>query len=368
MCNQYRNVSTTLLNHLTIEKVKGSLLDIYARAGKLQEAEELFAEMKYLDCFKWGIMIRAYAKNNQPQKATDILNRLLEEDDKIRKDKRLEHLFCGVIDAWAESSHPNAWKQGCTIFRRIVSTCETTEGNETASVASYGALLKCLVNSPQQKDEGHLAQTLLDEMEEHGLAPNVICFTLAIRACFNAEDLERAERLMMRMLKSQTPPTIRTFTEILRHYAEIGTMEAAVRCESILDHLKYVAETKPELRPDGFCYSVAMSAWANSKVPDASERVFRLYEEMLSTALKPDSVNCNQILSSLAKSKQRGDIKRADDMLRAMESMTDNYEIPNSIHYMTVMVRKKVMNQIFFVRFYLTQSQFEYFCRKDGPR
>ena len=180
---------------------------------------------------------------------------------------------------------------------------------------------------------------------------------------------------MNRMQNSGSPPTVRTFLEILTYFAVQGTVEAAERCESILEHMNNISRKRPELQPDEICYSCAMSAWARTKTPDCPEQMWKIYQRMLADRENPDLNTCSQLLSMLSKSKRREYVMKADNILEKMENNSQS-DIPNSIHYVDVVVRPTIdvycaNNSPFSVVLIPFVPQLvKYcsdFCRKDGP-
>lgn len=310
------------------------MLDVYARTGRLDEVEALFAQLDHLDTVKYNILIGAYNRNHRPEKATEVLMDLLEQGH-----EKLDYasLLVGVLDAWAESPLSDGYARAAAVFRLVDSEPCRSLGVRHG-VASYGAMLKCLVRLHRREDSGEIAEGLLNEMKQNNLAPNGICFNLAVRACYNAGDMERAEKLMTRFQNSDTPPTTRTFSDILMHFATMGTPKAAERCESILAHMHSMSLQHPEITPDQVSYNCVMTAWAKANVPESPQRMARIFENMMSEGMEPDFVSCNQLLSALCKSDQKEDILQADKILMRLEKTSDNPEIPNSLNYMEVMV------------------------------
>jgi len=336
------------------------MMEVYARSGDLDEVESTFAQIDELDSIKYNILIGAYSKNNRPEKASELLHKLLKEpNDKLD----YQSLVLAVIDAWSESDHPDAFAHGESIFRMIDSVAGRKVG-VTHSVASFGVILKCLSRLRKHEDCGKRAEALLNEMEMWNLTPNEICYTLAIKACYNAGDMVRAESLMTRFQNSDTPPTVRTFSEIMMHFAHIGTVKAAERCELILKHMKNISRRRPELKPDEISYCCVMNAvssrnyglhshevykctdfsvvhslqWNKANVPESAERMNNLFNTMTAEGIEPDVVSYNQLLSTLAKSERRENILIADEIMMKLEKNSSKAEIPNSLHYTEVTV------------------------------
>ena len=86
---------------------------------------------------------------------------------------------------------------------------------------------------------------------------------------------------MDRMEKSDTPPDIRTYSDILNNLSKAATTESAERSEQILSRMKQLAKTdSPALKPNVYAYNIAMNAWSKSGHPESAKRMWRLYEQM----------------------------------------------------------------------------------------
>jgi len=171
---------------------------------------------------------------------------------------------------------------------------------------------------------------ILDEMERRHRAghknvkPNEIAFALAIKTCLRAGDLDRVEELMKRMEKSDTPPSIRTYTDILHYWSTKGTTQAAERCEQILSKMRYLSRTKNKaLKPDVFAFNIALNAWVRSEAPDASNRMWKLYEQMEESKIKADMVTFHTMIPFFSKSKNPETLQKAVILLNAVEGSRD---------------------------------------------
>ena len=204
-----------LFKHDTV-KIKGTLLDVYARAGKVKKAEALFRQMSERGAFKYSIMIRAYAKSDRPEQATAILYQVLKNPKEVAPGengakKAMEHIFTGVIDAWAESSHPDAFARGETVFRLIESDVCRRLGVEHTQT-TYGAMLKCVAKLwLKRKDSGERAEALLNEMEERNLTPNIMYVLPLHQLCYSF--------LKLTHLRSSTARSINSTVALRRQFA-----------------------------------------------------------------------------------------------------------------------------------------------------
>jgi pentatricopeptide repeat protein len=154
------------------------------------------------------------------------------------------------------------------------------------------------------------------EQGDTNAKPNEISYTLAMKTCFQAGDLVKADAIMKRMEKSDTPPDIRTYSDILLHYSHMGTTAAAERTEQILAYMTELGRSVPLLRPNIYSYSIALNAWASSGDANAADRMWAIYEQTKREKVPMDSVFSTALITFLSKMKRRTSMQRALEILR----------------------------------------------------
>jgi pentatricopeptide repeat protein len=314
------------------------MMDIYARSGKLDQAESVFNTFRSPDAVKYRVLFKAYAMSNRADRATELFHRMLQES-RVAPDVGL---FNSLISAWAESSQPDAVEQAFEIMRLMQENEKCLELGVRPDVKTFSALLKCLVAS-RRSDAGKRAENILDDMESRSRAgdpymkPSEVVYNLAVKACFQAGDLERAEAVMKRMVQSGTPPDIRTYSDILQHYSQIGTPAAAERAEQILAYMNDLAKSNPSLQPNAFSYNIVLAAWARSGDPNAANRIWKIYEQMTTDQIDLTTATYNTLISFLAKSRKLEDVQRADLLLQTMENINRTGILPDYRHFLPVM-------------------------------
>jgi hypothetical protein len=290
-----------------------------------------------------SLLMKSHGKHDHAPKATELLMKLLatENHSQWRPDCST---FVTVLNAWAESSQPDAVEQAWAVFRLM-----EQHPNITADVMVFGALLKCIANS-NRPTAGADAEQLLEEMRRRNIPPNVIIYNQAIAACYSAHDLSRAGRLVTQMEESPhlPSPDLRTYMESLQYFAKRGTIAAAERCEAILRHLHALSSSGEKslssLKPSAYTYSIVIAAWArvspagtNPVDLDVPHRMWTLYQQMVKEALiECDAVTYHQLISYLSKSfEQVQNLERAEELLKSMEQKPNVQ--PDALDYFAVM-------------------------------
>ena len=103
-----------------IERVVNTLMDNYARVGKLGEAEALFDSAENPDVVRYGVLIKAYGNCDRTDRATQVLLRLLKEPPRnsgVTPKVGLFTIRSTLDDAWAESSHEDAVEQAFAVVK-----------------------------------------------------------------------------------------------------------------------------------------------------------------------------------------------------------------------------------------------------------
>jgi pentatricopeptide repeat protein len=312
-------------------------MDIYARCGKLDKVESLFENTKNPGIVKYGVLIKAYGNGGRVDVAMEVLHRML-QDSRVEPNAKI---FNSLINQWAESSRPDAVEQAFDVFRLMEKNEKCLELGVRPNVITFSALLKCLAASPRS-DAGERAEEILDDIERcyragaMHMKPNAITYTLAIKACFQAGDLARAEAVMKRMEQSDSPPDIRTYSDILQHYSQIGTPAAAERAEQILAYMNDLAKSDPSLKPNTLSHNIVLAGWARSSDPNAANRMWKIYEQMATDQIDLDTVAYTTLISFLAKSRKLEDVQRADLLLQSMENSNRTDIQANSRHFTSV--------------------------------
>lgn len=319
-------------------------MDIYARAGMLDQVEALFDSSPDPDVVRCGVLIKAYGNCDRADRATDIVHHFLKPDNTVAPNI---DIFTSLIDAWAESSRGDAVEQACAVIKLMEENERCRSLGIRPCVVTFSALLKCISESKAASTASDIScqhvESILDTMESRYMAgetnvkPNQISYTLAMKTCFRAGNLAKADAIMKRMEQSDTPPDIRTYSEILQHYSQMATPAAAKRTEQILSYMTELSRSMPSLKPNMYSYSIAMNAWALSGDPDSANRMWKIFERTKQEGLAMDIVFSTALITFLSKIKQRKAMQRAWSVLQEIENGTVHADHrPNARQYMAV--------------------------------
>jgi pentatricopeptide repeat protein len=305
--------------------MRKTLMDIYALSKRYDLVETMFYGMDHPSTEAHNILIKAYGKIQQPEKAEEVLQRML--DNPFSAQPQIETIN-SLLNAWAEAaSNPHAPDRAYKIFRWIYDDSRFVKLKLRPNVITYSTLLKCLAvygyRNPSIRISEQVEATL-NELEERynsgdtTCKPDVQIYTTAIKAFLSVGDVLRAEAMLQRMEKSpEIKPSVRTFSEFLLYHARLGHAEGAQRAEEILDRMRTLSHSSEiSFRPNSFTFNIVLNAWATSGSPNAADRMWKVYEKHLADKLELDHVCVNVMTKILSISKRPVDLNRSLQVLR----------------------------------------------------
>jgi pentatricopeptide repeat protein len=320
--NESKSYDSKFKKYDLFDRISNVLMVMYARADRIHDAEVLFAKSSSTNDLRYLSLIHAYVARHLPERGTALLHRMLKDKNLVTMNSSC---FAAVTDAWADAAERNnidALKNAIQIVQLMDTSERCKQLNVRPCVAVFNGVLKCLSNikapsAPSQSpsapdidatdaplDPCQTAIEILDEMEERSktfkaAAPNIVSYTLVIKTCLRNNKLELADEMLRRMEDSNTPPDLRTYSDILSHYSTLGTEASAKQTENVFEYIKYLSMEKPSLKPDIVCYSILLNAWINANSGDTTEHVWRIYKMMHMDGIEMDNVFASRVISYL---------------------------------------------------------------------
>jgi pentatricopeptide repeat protein len=321
------------------------MMNLYTHGGSHEKVEELFSKMNQKTVVAYNILIKSCGLQDKADKAMALLHSMMERTSHIRPDLVT---FNSVLNALADSSRTDAVENSLEVLRLMD---ENPNRYLRPDVYSFCAVLKCLANHPCEKTTRRV-QDLFDDMySRHRAAhpnvkPNVVCFTLAIKACLQSGNLDDALMFLDQMETSEVQPNIYTYNEILHYWSSRNNKMAAERAELFLKRLRKrassqrdpsSADDRASLALDSYAYTLVMIAWLNSGTPEASERAWLIYEWMKADNVIPKIFTFVTLIPYYACSNQPDLMLKADALLGDMEVIDSDDVRPDNRFYSLVL-------------------------------
>lgn len=212
------------------------------------------------------------------------------------------------------------------------------ELEEPPGVISYSTVLDAFAKS-KERGSASRAETILRQMKHRGIEANVISWNSVIDAYSKEKNPERAEALLKEMndeyLKGNHSfkPTMRTYSVVLSGWSNARSPQSGERAESLLHHMKKLADSD-ELEPlDVVVYNSVLACWAKSSFTGAAMRAKVFLEKIMIArdGIKPDTYSYNTVMSALIR------VGRISDAEAMLDSMRENGVHPDITTYNTIL-------------------------------
>lgn len=283
--------------------VGSSVLNMYAKCGKMEEARELFDKMQRKDIVCWTTMISGYAQCGRAIEAIDFYRKMQKEGMEYRDGV----VMLGLLQAIANmgdcrlglSVHGYLIRRDMpmdvVIQTSLVDMYAKTGRLELAfrvftmiihkNAISWGALIS---GSAQNGFAGN-ALGLLVEMQSHGYQPDSVCLVSALLACSQVGYLKLGKSIHGYLLKRLDFEIERvSVTAAMDMYSKCGSLSYA---RALFDQIRF---------KDAISWNAMISTYG---IHGNGKEALSLFLQMTETTdIKPDHATFAALLSALSHS------------------------------------------------------------------
>lgn len=307
-------------------KAHQAFMNAFAQYDKVELVEDVFNNLDCPTASDYGILIKAYGRSGKPDLALKQGMALLEDE---RTPLNSVRSLNEVLEAISFSRKKDSLKTAYGFLNVMETHPRVEKFGLKPDRYSFVSLLNCIKYS-DVKNAGETANGILLEMERRKLTHGP-AMTKAIRICMDAGEYVLADRIMQDMEASSSQPTLGTYISVMQHWAEKKSKAAAERTENVLNHLYQLAKSNPSLRPNSAIYDISIRAWATSNSPNASQRVWKLYEKLKTQGDGAIDMGLySTIIAYLCATRDPIDVKHAEEIIENMEQTGIR---PVSLHY-----------------------------------
>ncbi|KAI4377952.1 hypothetical protein MLD38_015502 [Melastoma candidum] len=171
-------VKSYLVHDLTVQN---SLISMYAKCGKINEAHEIFSMMTVRDTVSWNSMIMGFANHGFARKALRLLEEMKESDCLSN-----ETTFLGVLSA---CSHAGLVQEGLATFKAMICSHRIPPGPE-----HYTCMMDLLGRTGQ-------IQEVEDFVTRLPIAPNTTVWGTLLGLCGLSNNFEIGSRAAKTLLQ-----------------------------------------------------------------------------------------------------------------------------------------------------------------------
>ncbi|XP_057866832.2 pentatricopeptide repeat-containing protein At3g26782, mitochondrial-like [Cryptomeria japonica] len=274
--------------------VVNSLIDMYAKCGKIQKAYKLFIGMSQRNVVSWNTMVFGYVQNGLVEKALEIFKRM-----QISGMKLDLSTFSSILPACARLG---ALEQGMKIHQKVFKSGLMPDDVVTTALidmyAKCGSMQKAcqLFNKMPQQDvisltaiaAGYVQNGLVEkavdifkQMQLAGVKPDSSMFASILPAFAKLGALERGMEIHQKIIESMFLSDIVVVNALIDMYAKCGSIQKARDLFDNIDH------------PDVASWNAMISGYA---MHGYSEDASKLFELMRRSGVELDHVSFVGIL------------------------------------------------------------------------
>lgn len=251
------------------------------------------------------------------------------DESKRRGLKIDKKTFDWLLDAWAYSNQTDSADMALQLLDRM-KLLESCNDKIAPDVKTYTKAIKVIALSGQP-DAGAQAEGLLNKMIDNNLSPNTLTYTYVIDAYSRTSSEEApqdAQRLVeametARLAGQDVKPTARAWNSVIKSWSTVS----AERASACLDTMEKLADQtgNEEVRPNSYNCNSVISAYAKSgeagsaaKAELILQKMERMFKDSGDERLKPRTETYNAIIDAYAKSGEMEAPRRAEMLLSYM--------------------------------------------------
>ncbi len=259
----------------------------------MERAQALFDQLQHQhkkqpnlrpDVIAYTNLMHVYGTHGNAERVESILQDLLHSYEQS-KDPQLKpnvHTFSVVVSAWSRRSTIRA--QEWLLRMR--------EYGVEPNVVSYTSVLYALSRQAKtDRTAPERARELLDQMQSQ---PNARSYTAVIRAYAEQGRAKEAQTLLESMLEHGPTPDVYTFSAVLYGWSKANPpLEAAQNAERLLMRMSDFQ------KPNVVCFGSVLLCW--SRVPKGADRAAAILRTMKQYGVQPNLFCINIVMNAWAK-------------------------------------------------------------------
>lgn len=310
--------------------IGNSLIDMYSKCGKLEEAWKVFNGLPRRDVVTWGAVISGYVQHGQSEQSLQLFEQMQEQG--IKPD---QVIFVSILKACSNIGAPD---QGMLIYAHVI------ECGSESSIPIGNTLINMYIKCWKYEDAGQVfkqmttrdvvtwtamlegyaqhgfAQEAIQafiQMQQEGIMPNQLTFVSILKASLVTATLNQCKLMHVHVIESSCPLDVYIATSLINAYANCGSLKDACR---MFDNLP---------KEDVVTWNTIIAVCAQH---GDYKLVLQYFEDMKQKNLKPDHKTFVSILCACS---QMGLV---EDGCQFLKSMQEQYGVlPILDHYNCVL-------------------------------
>ena len=291
--------AVTKLGLLSNLFVSNTLITMYWRCRRPEEAEQVFGEMRYKDAISWNSMIAGYSQTGDPLRALEFFKTMVQSGGAKPNSATLASLLSTVTTTLVSGD--------ICFLRKMFDEMPRRE------LISWNAMIAIYANNSMAGE----AVRLYEEMERERVAPDAITFVSVLPACGDLSALSLGARIHTHIKSKSFCPNLFLENALVDMYSKCGDLISA---RSVFDAMK---------NKDVVSWTSIISGYG---MHGLGAEAISLFQNMINSGLKPDNIAFISVLSACSHS---GLLPQGKLYFSAM---TDKYKLTPTVEHFTCMV------------------------------
>jgi pentatricopeptide repeat protein len=285
---------------------------------EVTRADDSMEELPLMDVASVATVMRAWVNHHQPDKADEWLRRLEswqreEGDTSLGKLLPNKLVYTIALSGWAKVGMA---QNALDILERQLISFQQGNSDCRPDTVTFNCVLDALAKSNDRTGWAiQKAEQILREMKEFG-TPDAHTWTTVL-SCYMRQKPSMAERLLRQLEAEEGRDNIpvSAYNVMLNGYAHAGNIKAAV------DLLEKLEGSSSALRPDIVSYNTVLSAYARLKTTDAAHQADAFFRRIVheEPRITPTVTTYGAMMQCWSKSSDLDAADRAEGLLRDME-------------------------------------------------
>ncbi|TVU43156.1 hypothetical protein EJB05_09600 [Eragrostis curvula] len=283
-----------------------ALMEAYGRAKQYRKAEAVFRRMQTSgpepSPVTYQIILKSLVEGDKYKEAEAIFEDLLNERRaSFKPDQKMFHMMIYMYKKAGD------YAQARKLFAQM------SERGIPLSTVTFNSLMSFETDYKE-------VSSIYDQMQRAGLKPDVVSYSLLIKAYGKSRREEEALAVFEEMLDAGVRPTLKSYNILLDAFAISGLVEEA--------NTVFKAMRRHRVEPDLCSYTTMLLAYVNASDMDGAEKFFRRIKE---DGLKPNVVVYGTLMKGYSK------LNNVERVMRVYERMRIQGVEPNQTICTTIM-------------------------------
>ncbi|KAJ7297813.1 hypothetical protein O6H91_Y035300 [Diphasiastrum complanatum] len=278
--------------------VGSTLVDMYAKCGRIEDARKVFDSMHEPDVVSWTAIIAGYARQGLGKEALDLYEQMNQEDlqpDIVTYIVLLQ--ACASIAALEQGKqlHVDIIKIGFELdviigstlvdmyakCGRVEDACRVFNNMPERNIVSWNAMFAGYADQGLGKE----SLDLYEQMKQEGVQPSIVTYVVLLKACASVAALEQGKQFHSEIVETGFELDAILGSTLVDMYAKCGCIENAHKVFDRMHEREVVS------------WNAMISGYAQQGL---GKEALDLYEQMKEEGVQPDNVTYVVLLKACA--------------------------------------------------------------------